>query len=101
MPTIPHDPLARNAPLSDAARRALIAAAATYRTSVEALRDAVCAYVSGLQLEGAAPDEIAHAVRTYVADLRARDPAAVPSPASDALLDRLVAECLALASGAP
>jgi hypothetical protein len=91
-----------SAPFSDAARRALTTAGATYRASVAALGEAICAYVEDLEREGAQPDDIADSVRSFVADLRASDPdAAAPTWVHDALLDRLVAECRELEAGTP
>jgi hypothetical protein len=102
MPTTPNGPTDGSAPLSDTARRALTTAGATYRASFAALRKAICAYVEDLQRESARPDDIADLVRSFVADLRASDPdASAPTWVHDALLDRLVAECLELEAGTP
>ena len=102
MPTTPNGPTDGSAPLSDAARRALTTAGATYRVSFAALRKAICAYVEDLQRESARPGDIADLVRGFVADLRAFDAnAAATSRAHNALLDRLVAECLEPEAGAP
>jgi hypothetical protein len=105
MSSSPHDPPSRteaSVPLSDSARRALLTAGVTYRAAVEALRTAICAYVEDLRREGTPRDTIAAAVRRFVADLRAADPAAAaaaPSRADEVRLDQLVAECLALGAG--
>ena len=101
MSITPNGPTDGSAPLSDAARRAFTTASATYRAAVAALGEAICAYVEDLQRAGARPDDIADSVRSFVADLRASDAAAAaPSWANDALLDRLVADCVALGAGA-
>lgn len=113
MPSSPHDPrhdpphdspgrTVGAGPLSDVARRALLAAGAAYRAAAEALQTAVCHYVDGLRREGAPRDAIAASVRRFVADLRTAGwGAAVPSGADDARLDQLVDECLARGTAAP
>ena len=100
MPTTPNGFTDGSTPPSDATWQALTTAAATYRTSLAAFREVICAYVEDLQRESARPSDIADLVRSFVADLRASDvDATAPSQAYDALLDRLVAECLELGPG--
>ena len=81
-------------PLSPALRQALTAAAAKHHASLDALRDAVCAYVEGLHALGVPVPDIAGAVRRRVAELRAAGRMAAPDASDDTLLDQIVDWCM-------
>jgi hypothetical protein len=88
-------------PLSPALRQALIIAVAQHRASLDALRDAVCAYVEDLRARGMAAPDIAGALRDRVAELRAANRMAAPEAPDDVLLDQLVDWCVGNGPGTP
>ena len=88
-------------PLPESLRAALIAANAEHRASLEALREAVCAYVEDLRARGVSAAEIVRSVRGRVAALRMRGRMAGPVAPGDPLLDQVVAWCLEAGAGAP
>ena len=88
-----------NFPLPDSLRAALMAADAEHRASLNALRDAICAYVEDLRGQGVSGAEIARSLRGRVAAFRPAGQMAAPVPPGDPLLDQITAWCLEAGSG--
>ena len=100
----PHTPLNADDdasfPLPDSLRAALIAADAEHRASLDALGQAICAYVEDLQGRGVSAGEIARSIRARVAAMRTAGRIAAPAAPGDPLLDQIVAWCLEAGAGA-